>query len=341
MYVDTFSAAGAKELPPNAAEDKLSFRETLEFLGDVVAESLGYVYASTPIPSHLVLEGEKLEDATHHAPHDQPPHNLLQAVLAWLRAVKQWMGKHVPLFKRPTLMQRVDRLESKVNALTSELHAFRQEVQTQFKGIQTQFEGVHKGLHDQRREFKGLLYGPALERCVRSKLPGCARQCLTPILQHKLRPEILHFDRMDNPDRTQRFQEAWWDGDYPDTERENPLLADIVLCLHPVTKEGKTVMLVCEIATQTDADDVERAYQRGQWLALHASRAICVIPLVIGEQWGSSAVETAAQYQIPCLGVRLHETDLGERGIEHWEPQSDFLKRLTYWIDHSPSLRDR
>lgn len=186
-------------------------------------------------------------------------------------------------------------------------------------------------------EFLRMLYGPLLERCVRSELPGYARQCLTPILQRKLRPEILHFDQLDNLDLTQRFQEEWWDGDYPDTDRENPLLADIVLCLHPAAGENEAVALVCEIATQADANDVEQAYQRGQWLERHASRAMCVIPLVIGERWDGSAVEAAARHQIPCLGVRLHETNPGEKGIERWEPQSDFLKRLAYWIDHTPA----
>lgn len=231
-------------------------------------------------------------------------------------------------------MPKVDRWERKVNAPTDEAPALRPEARTPF-------EAVLRELQAQRRDIRGWLYGPVLERYVRSALPGYARRCLTPILQYKPRPEILHYGRTDNLDCTQRFQEEWWDGDYPDSAKENPLLADIVFCLHPVAKEGRISALVCEIAAHTDADEVEQAYQRGQWLDLHSPRDLCVIPLVVGEQWESSAVEAAAQYQIPCLGVRLHADNPGENGIESWEPQADFLKRLAYWVAHAPSFPDR
>ena len=61
-----------------------------------------------------------------------------------------------------------------------------------------------------------------------------------------LKPQVLHHDHGPDWAMSRHFQEHWQDDEYPDTERENPLRADLVFSLR--ARNGLTLAFVCEIA---------------------------------------------------------------------------------------------
>ena len=187
------------------------------------------------------------------------------------------------------------------------------------------------------RTLQRIIYAEAWERCLSSALPSFLRCRIAPLLQvGPLKPQVLHHDHGPDWAMSRHFQEHWWDDEYPDTERENPLRADLVFSLR--ARNGLTLAFVCEISANADADNIERAALRCAWLRVHSrDKALCVIPVVVGADWRETAEAAARAAQVPCLQpvLRLQEDEEGERypdGIDDWQPLADFDARLRHWM---------
>ncbi len=82
----------------------------------------------------------------------------------------------------------------------------------------------------------------------------------------------------------------------------------------------------------------ERAALRCAWLSVHSrDKSVCVVPIVIGENWRETAEATAQVAQVPCLQpiLRLREAEDGWRypdDIDAWQPLAGFDARLRYWL---------
>ena len=187
------------------------------------------------------------------------------------------------------------------------------------------------------RTLQRIIYAEAWERCLSSALTSFLRCRIAPLLQvGSLKPQVLHHDHGPDWTMSRHFQEHWWDDEYPDTERENPLRADLVFSLR--ARNGLTLAFVCEISANADADDIEHAALRCAWLSVHSrDKSVCVVPIVIGENWRETAEATARVAQVPCLQpiLRLREAEDGWRypdDIDAWQPLAGFDARLRYWL---------
>ena len=151
------------------------------------------------------------------------------------------------------------------------------------------------------RTLQRIIYAEAWDRYLSSALPSFLRCRIAPLLQvGPLKPQVLHHDHGPDWAMSRHFQEHWWDDEYPDTERENPLRADLVFSLR--ARNGLTLAFVCEISANAEADDIERAALRCAWLSVHSrDKSVCVVPIVIGENWRETAEATARVAQVPCL----------------------------------------
>ena len=353
------SAADAQKPPRNAgAENELPFGEALNALGELITVGLACLHATAQAPSPLTTEGEALSRQRDNVPGDRPPHRLIQAVKEWLHNVKAWISAHVEHVRYPhrlqEVMEKVDGLAEEVGLLAqavsnlaTEMHAGFGKVDAEFGKVDARFGKVDARfgeinesiglLRAEIRTLKGMTYGPALERWTLSELPAFLRHYSALMLQvGPLKPQVLHHDRGPEWAMTRHFQEQWWDGEYPGTERENPLRADLVFSLR--ARNGLTLAFVCEISANADADDIERAALRCAWLSVHSrDKALCVIPVVVGADWRETAEAAARAAQVPCLQpvLRLQEDEEGERypdGIDDWQPLADFDARLRHWM---------
>ena len=174
MDVYAYSATDAREPRSDETEAEPSYGETLNALGDAIAAGLDCLYALTSTPRHLVREGENLAAQTRRAPDNEPPRNLLQSVLAWVKTICQWLGQRLQRLGQPPsaqdvdnvyrrvgdLERRCDNLERRVNALAAtvqglvdELRDFRQEVRGQFDRVQGQFGQVQSQFDQVQSQF--------------------------------------------------------------------------------------------------------------------------------------------------------------------------------------------
>ena len=324
-------AADVRKSPRNAgAENELPFGEALNALGEIITVGLACLRATTQAPSSLTTEGEELSRQRDNVPGDRPPHRLIQAVKEWLHNVKAWISAHVEHVRYPHRLQEVVK---KVDGLAEEVGLLAQAV----SNLATEIHARFGQLRAEIRALKGITYGSALERWALSELPAFLRHYSALMLQvGPLKPQVLHHDRGPDWAMSRHFQEQWRDGEYPGTERENPLRADLVFSLR--ARNGLTLAFVCEISANADADDIERAALRCAWLSVHSrDRAICVIPVVAGADWRESAEAPARTAQVPCLRpvLRFREDEEGERypdGIDDWQPLADFDARLRHWM---------
>ena len=348
MYASASSLPSAVDVqkPPRDAqlENGSSFGEALNALGEIITVGLACLYATAKVPSSLITEGEELSRQTDNVPGDRPPHRLIQAVKKWLHNVKAWVSAHVERIRYPHRLQevveKVDGLAEEVGLLAQAVSNLATEMHARFGAIDTRFEEVNESIGQVRAEMrtlKGITYGPALEQWALSELPAFLRHYSALMLQvGPLKPQVLHHDRGPDWAMSRNFQEHWRDDEYPGTERENPLRADLVFSLR--ARNGLTLAFACEISANADADDIERAALRCTWLSVHSrDKAICVVPVVVGADWRETAEGAARAAQVPCLQpvLRFWEDKEGERypdGIDDWQPLADFDARLRHWM---------
>ena len=175
MDVYAYPAAEARKPRSNETEAGLSYGGMLNDLGDALAAGLDCLYALTSTPRQFVREGENLAEQTRRAPDNEPPRNLLQSVLAWVRTICQWLGQRLKrlgqspaaqdvdnVYRRvgdlerrfDNLERRVDALAETVQGLADELRDFRQETRGQFDRMQSQFDQVQGQFDQVQIQFK-------------------------------------------------------------------------------------------------------------------------------------------------------------------------------------------
>ena len=318
--------------PPRYAgtENELPFGEALNALGEIITVGLACLRATAQAPSSLTVDGEELSRQRDKIPGNRPPHRLIQAVKEWLHNVKAWISAHVEHVRYPHRLQEV---VEKVDSLAEEVGLLAQAV----SNLATEMHARFGQLRAEIRALRGITYEPVLERWALSELPAFLRHYSALMLQvSSLKPQVLHHDRGPDWAMSRHFQEQWRDGEYPGTERENPLRADLVFSLR--ARNGLTLAFACEISANADAGDIERAALRCAWLSAHSrDKAICVIPVVAGADWRETAEMAARAAQVPCLQpvLRIREAEEGERypdGIDDWQPLADFDARLRHWM---------
>ena len=331
-------AAAVRKPPRNAgAENERPFGEALNALGEIITFGLACLRATAQAPSSLTAEGEELSRQRDKIPGDRPPHRLIQAVKEWLHNVKAWISAHVEHVRYPHRLQEV---VEKVDGLAEEVGLLAQTVSNVATEMHARFGEVNESIGQLRAEIRALrsiTYEPVLERWALSELPAFLCHYSALMLQvGSLKPQVLHHDRGPDWAMSRHFQEQWRDGEYPGTERENPLRADLVFSLR--ARNGLTLAFVCEISANADAGDIERVALRCAWLSAHSrDKAICVIPVVAGADWRETAEMAARAAQVPCLQpvLRIREDEEGERypdGIDDWQPLADFDARLRHWM---------
>ena len=160
MDVYDYLTADAPEPRSDVSGAEPSYGDTLNVLGAVLAASLDCLYVLEAVPRHLVREGEHLAERTRHAPDNEPPRNLLQSVLAWVKTICQWLGQRLQYLRQSSFAQdadnvyrnlgdldrRFDNLDRRVGALAEtaqglagEIRDFWQEVRGQFDLVQGRF----------------------------------------------------------------------------------------------------------------------------------------------------------------------------------------------------------
>lgn len=187
------------------------------------------------------------------------------------------------------------------------------------------------------RTLRRMIYAAAVARCTANELLSFLRHYIASLLQvGSLKPQVLHHDHGPDWAMSRHFQEHWWDDEYPDTDRENPLRADLVFSLR--ARNGLTLAFACELSANADTDDIERAALRCTWLSVHSrDKSVCVVPIVAGAQWRETAEATARAAQVPCLQpvLRIREDADGSRYpdvVDDWQPLAGFDARLRYWL---------
>lgn len=171
MDVYAYPAAEARKPRSNETEAGRSYGGMLNDLGDAIAAGLDCLYALTSAPRQFVRAGENLAEQTRRAPDNEPPRNLLQSVLAWVKTVCQWLGQRLQrLGQSPSaqdvdnvyrrvgdLERRVDALAETGQSLADELRDFRQEARGQFDRVQSPFDQVQIQFKEMRRELHAHL----------------------------------------------------------------------------------------------------------------------------------------------------------------------------------------
>lgn len=186
MDVYDYPTADAREPRSDVSGAEPSYGDTLNVLGAVIAASLDCLYVLEAVPRHLVREGEHLAEQTRHAPDNEPPRNLLQSVLAWVKTICQWLGQRLQYLRQSSFAQdadnvyrsfgdlerRFDNLERRGGALAEtaqdlvgELRDFWQEVRGQFDlvqgrfgRVQSQFASHFDRVQDQFKEMRRDLH---------------------------------------------------------------------------------------------------------------------------------------------------------------------------------------
>ena len=170
MDVYAYPAAEARKPRANEAESGLSYGGMPNDLGGAIAAGLDCLYALPSAPRQFVREGEKLAEQTRRAPDNEPPRNLLQSVLAWVKTICQWLGQRLQrLGQSPSaqdvdnvyrrvgdLERRVDALAETVQSLADEIRDFRQETRGQFDRVQSQFDQVQIQFDQVQVQFKEM-----------------------------------------------------------------------------------------------------------------------------------------------------------------------------------------
>ena len=134
-----------------------SYRKTLDAVSDMLTAGLAYLKSASTENRQLIAEGENLTHQSVRAPDGEPPHNLVQAVLKWIKGVVQWGTRHLENLRRsalerrnnPALERRVNELERRVDALETavmdlqeSLASFRREVNERFDAVDQRFDAV-------------------------------------------------------------------------------------------------------------------------------------------------------------------------------------------------------
>lgn len=146
-----------------------SYRKTLDAVSDMLTAGLTYLKSASTENRQLIAEGENLTLQADRAPDGEPPHNLVQAVLKWIKGVVQWGTRHLENLRRsalerrsnPALERRVNELERRVDALETavmdlqeSLASFRREVNERFDAVDQQFADIYARFDDIKEEFK-------------------------------------------------------------------------------------------------------------------------------------------------------------------------------------------
>ena len=136
-----------------------SYCKALDAVPDMVTAGLAYLRSASTENRQLITEGENLSLQSDRAPDGEPPHNLVQTVLKWIKSVVQWGTRHLKNLRRSALAsrnnpalerrvngleRRVDALETKVMDLQESLASFRREVNERSDAVDQRFHAIDR-----------------------------------------------------------------------------------------------------------------------------------------------------------------------------------------------------